>query len=63
VKTEAGSSAAAIRAGDYALRYTGMRSQPGAQSSERTFARFDVLEDGMKVGEGRAHPRDRGCSA
>jgi cytochrome c biogenesis factor len=32
-----------------------MRSEPGAQSSERTFARFDVVNGGAKIGEVEPH--------
>ncbi|MFA4964241.1 MAG: cytochrome c-type biogenesis CcmF C-terminal domain-containing protein [Thermoleophilia bacterium] len=41
--------------GSYTLKYTGMRSEPGSQSSQRTYAAFDVLHDQARVGTVEPH--------
>ena len=46
----------AVETGDYTLVFTGMRSEPGAQGSSRTYAAFDVFSaDGDRLGTVEPH--------
>lgn len=58
VSTSAGSGDSALTTDDggYLLEFTGMRSESGAQSSQRYYAAFDVLEGGStKIGAVEPH--------
>ncbi len=55
-KAGAGDSALVTDDGSYLLEFAGLRSEPGAQSSRRTYAAFDVLEGGStKIGAVEPH--------
>jgi cytochrome c-type biogenesis protein CcmF len=58
VTATAGSPDAGLVTGDgaYTLEFTGTRSEPGAQQSERTYAAFDVYADGGSTKIGSVEP-------
>jgi cytochrome c-type biogenesis protein CcmF len=58
VTAKAGSPDAVLATDDgaYTLKFTGMRSEPGSQRSQRSYAAFDVYgEDGTKLGTVEPH--------
>ncbi len=59
VATKPGSEDAVLATDDgkYTLEFTGTRSEPGEQQSERTYAAFDVFTDGGSTKIGTVEPR------
>jgi cytochrome c-type biogenesis protein CcmF len=57
VSTKAGGEGSTLVTddGNYTLKFTGMRSEPGSQSSQRTYAAFEVLQGEAKIGTVEPH--------